>query len=451
MKANLRMRAIGLASASALALAGLVAVGGPATAADVDCGDTVTANLTLTHDIGPCTGNGLVVGAENITINLGGYSVIGSNTTNMTATEQVGILVKGVRNVTVRNGTVRNFDSGVAIVKGAKNTLRQLIVQDNANHSTLTGALNRCEFGDGITVTNSDNNVIDSNRALRNGPFSGIALVANSNGNVVSGNRVQDQTVDNVHPAFISADNPGGLGPCGPFSATPTGLGRPDQDIGIRIEGPGADNNQVLSNQVSDNMLDGITIHGYVCATFPGGPELQVQNTGNLIQGNNVRRNGFVGRSIPGSTVIQDGIAVLQQGPLGTITCSSSGNSILGNQSVGNARHGVLVAAMSMDNTINQNTVNGNGVDGIRLNGPFTVCPLGQARPGGVCLVPREPRPGAENNTLISNKGRGNGEHDGDDRNPECDNNFWKQNIFNTVNQACVAGNGGTGTVTPTP
>ncbi len=32
----------------------------------------ITANVTLDADVGPCTGPGLIVGADNITLNLGG-------------------------------------------------------------------------------------------------------------------------------------------------------------------------------------------------------------------------------------------------------------------------------------------------------------------------------------------------------------------------------------------
>jgi parallel beta-helix repeat protein len=214
-----RGRALGVFSAAALVLSGMTALGGSAQAATLSCGDVITESVTLSNDVGPCTGDGLIIGAENITLNLGGHHVIGSNTTNNTSDEQVGILIKGVRNVTVKNGHVENFDGGVAIVKGSKNTLTQLRVHDNINHSSLTGAINRCTYGDGITVTGSDQNLITSNRAYHNGPFSGIAIVGNSDNNIVSGNRVYDQTVSNRLP---NGDN----GPCGPFSATPTGTGR---------------------------------------------------------------------------------------------------------------------------------------------------------------------------------------------------------------------------------
>ena len=457
-----RGRALGVFSAAALVLSGMMALGGSAQAATLACGDTVTTSVTLSNDLNCNNKNGLIIGASNITVNLGGHTITGSSTTNSTSNEYVGILIKGVRNVTVQNGTVQNFDAGVAIVKGSKNTLTKLVVRDNINHSSLTGAINRCNYGDGITVTGSDQNLITGNRAYHNGPFSGIAIVGNSDNNIVSGNRVYDQTVRNQLPDDGDPRTPPVNGPCGPFQATPTGAGRLNQDIGIRVEGPGADNNQVLANQVTDNLLDGITIHGYVCGVAPFLPAPGKPNTGNLIQGNNVRRNGFadVARG-----ELQDGIAILSQGPLGTVTCGSNDNSIIGNTSIGNARHGIYVTrtgdnSIPSNNTVSQNTVNNNGStilrdgalvpvgDGIALQGPNMVCPLGAPRDPDTraCLVPLEPRNGANENTLVSNKGMGNVEHDGHDANPECDNNFWKQNIFGTVNQACVAANGGTGT-----
>jgi parallel beta-helix repeat protein len=161
-----------------------------------------------------------------------------------------------------------------------------------------------------------------------------------------------------------------------------------------------------------------------------------------------VTNNGF-GR------VSSDGIAVLSQGPLGTITSPAQSTTIVANTVTGNARHGIFVSALSNDNTVSRNLVNNNGVDGIRLNGPFTVCPVGQFNPDapGRCNVPREDRAGAENNLLDRNRGTGNAEHDGHDNNltPPCDNNRWSRNLFNTVNQPCVAAGGGTGTTPPAP
>jgi hypothetical protein len=418
------LRALGVLSATLLPLGGLVAFAGPAAAAveTVTCGQNVNHSLTVGNNIGPCPGDGLRVTASGITLNLGGHTITGNNGANHTGQEQVGIHLLGVSGVTVTSGTVQNFDAGVAVEGGSGNTITSLIVRDNIQHDVIMGTEDECNVGDGITASDSDNNRIQSNVVTNNGPYSGVSLVEDSDNNVVSGNQVTNNNVSNISPIT------GETAPCGaPFS-------RPYQDIGIRIEGPGADNNAVQGNNVANNMLDGITVHGYVCHP-PGGLPSQPNNGGNTISGNNVTQNGF-----GDPTGQQDGIAILSQGPAGVV-CVAFGNSILSNVSTGNARHGIFVGGRgSHDNTINQNVVRNNVRDGIFLTGPSSAA-------CGPNLV--SPCPGAVNNTLIGNQGTGNTEHDGHDANPNCDNNHWQGNRFGTVNQACVAAGGGTGTVKP--
>lgn len=439
---GIRKRVIGLAAASAIGLSGIVALATPASAQTITtCGTHVMLPAVLANDLN-CSGTyGLHIATSSGSgiLDLAGHAINGNGAANNTANEYVGILIEGARNVVVRNGTVTGFDAGVAITKGSKNTIMNMNVHDNINHSSLNNdpaaQTNRCKYGDGIVITGSAKNVVKNNTATHNGPFDGIGIVGNSDENIVDGNTVNNQTVSNLILPPFPAGNPDGLGPCGPFLAAGPGVGRPNQDIGIRVEGPGADLNRVTANQVFANQLNGISIHGWVCH-IPGNPTNPpppgaAPNTNNTIEANNVRNNGFADVA---NGEIQDGIGILQQGPLGNVTCPSSDNTIIGNTSNNNARHGIFVSSISSGNTINQNVVIGNGADGIHLNGPFTS--------GG------NPYPGAENNTLISNQGRQNGGHDGYDANPKCDKNFWSQNIFRTVNRSCVAKNG-TGTVTP--
>jgi hypothetical protein len=58
--------------------------------------------------------------------------------------------------------------------------------------------------------------------------------------------------------------------------------------------------------------------------------------------------------------------------------------------------------------------------------------------------------PAPFDNTLIGNRGFGNGDVDAFDPNvePPCDNNKWRASRFGTVNQPCVLGPGGSGTAT---
>jgi parallel beta-helix repeat protein len=447
-------RLIGSAFVGALLLvgAGNVVPASAQAGETVSCGETIDHSLTVANNIGPCDGDGLVVVASGITLDLGGHTVTGTGQNppggvTFDLPEQVGVHLMGVRGVTVRNGTIGAFDAGVVVEGGGGNTIQALYVHDNINKlrpdlpnpedpQNPTSA--ECNFGDGITTSDSSGNRIQANRVVHNGPFSGISLVGNSDDNVVSANQVQLNNVPNVR-----ADE--SVGPCGaPFS-------RPHQDIGIRIEGPGADRNRVQSNNVSGSELNGITIHGYVC--HPPGRPPEPNNGSNVITANNVSRNGF---AAPNET--QDGIAILSQGPA-TVVCVAFGNTITGNISTANARHGIFVGGRgSHGNTISNNTVRNNGFgctgptlspsgqpscapgDGVFVTGPGNAA----SRCGPGTLV--SPCPGAVDNTLVGNQGSGNAHHDGHDANPNCDNNNWQRNRFGTVNQACVAA-GGTGVV----
>lgn len=414
-------RGICALAAAGLSLAGL---GGVADAApEARCGQRIIKDTVLTTDVGPCANDGLVIAADGITLDLNGHTVSG----RVAKVEQSGILFKGVSGSTVKNGTVTGFDAGVNIEGGSGNTVRGVTARDNVNHSVVSGNDWPCELGDGITVAESRNNRILNNTVTGNGPYSGISIVFNSDANTVAGNNVYENDIPNVQPDGTTA-------PCGaPFA-------RPNQDIGIRIEGPGADANVVGNarfnegtradpnfvdydgNTVADNQLYGITIHGYVCNPREGDPP-GANNTQNIIRSNTVTGNGFAGPNEFG-----DGIAILSQGPVGTV-CVSHTNSILSNTSDGNAQDGIFLGGRaSSNNTVNSNAVNGNGRHGINVTGP-TATALGSI-----------------NNTLVGNSGSGNGtnavipgaKYDGFDGNPSCDNNGWHGNTFTTVNQPCV-------------
>lgn len=409
------------------------------------CGDTITQTTTLTHDIGPCPAgvDGLDVTASNITLNLNGHSITGSNTHEVAAAgeqvQQIGVHLLGVSGVVVTNGTVQHFDAGVAIEGGARNTISNLSVLNNVNHQVFTGVTSRvdfCDYGDGVVADNSSNNRIENNRLAHNGPFDGIALVDNSDNNKIIGNELQSNDVRNDAPPGPFTPNGGtlcgaGFTTGGPGGTGPMSTGRGIQDSGIRIEGPGADGNVVQSNTVQNSALYGIGIHPYACHAAPGAPNGQPNNGGNLIKSNTVSGTG---KTTHNDDPVATGIGVFENGP-SSIVCASSGNTIESNTSSNNFQDGIQLGGRGAhDNVVRDNTANGNTRDGIRLSGP--------SGPGGSI-------PGAVNDKIVDNHAKGNGEFDGADFTfvPPCDSNLWKGNQFRTVNQPCVAGHGGTGTV----
>lgn len=77
------------------------------------CGQVLTGNITLTNDLLACAGDGLVIGAGGITVDLNGHLVQGTRL-------GVGVRNPGHHDVTIRNGTIRNFDHGVLQQAGSQ-------------------------------------------------------------------------------------------------------------------------------------------------------------------------------------------------------------------------------------------------------------------------------------------------------------------------------------------
>jgi hypothetical protein len=93
-----------LAAAILLALAPASAL-----AAHVGCGDTITTDTKLDSDLIDCPGNGIVIGADNITLDLNGHTIDGTSSSG-----------DGVANVahlgaTIKGGTIQGFGVGVRL------------------------------------------------------------------------------------------------------------------------------------------------------------------------------------------------------------------------------------------------------------------------------------------------------------------------------------------------
>jgi hypothetical protein len=386
--------------------------------APIACGTVINDSVRLAGDIGPCPGHGLIIAASNITVDLGGHTVTGSTESNTERREQIGVLLRQVTNVAVRNGTVQHFDAGLSIEGGGHNRVQGLKAVHNVNHSATTGADNPCNYGDGLVIFNSDRNTVAGILAEDNGPFAGVSIVGDSDGNVVRNNRIVDNNRANVLPS-------GEPGPCGPVfggGGIQPGPGRPHQDIGIRVEGPGADDNLVANNLVADNQLSGIAVFGHVCKPVPGwgGGGPQPPNLHNIITHNTVTGNGF--------SDIREGIAIWGQGFLGADACPATNSTVTHNTSSNNASDGIFVHSMSTDNLINFNKVTNNGRDGIHLRGPFV-----GPDPNRIETT----HPGAHDNTLFGNMGSGNARFDAFDGNGDCGFNRWIQNRFESASPSC--------------
>ena len=185
-----------------------VATGDQAMADDLSCGDTITVDTTLTADLVDCPNNGIVIGADNITLDLAGHVVDGDGT-EFTACPpdefcDVGILDVEHHGVTIKGGAVREFGLGTLVLGGSDMRLTHLAVSDNLFSGLVMVESARTEIrhvtatANGLTTDQAGIGIFDSseltivkNRVTRNGDI-GMFLIGVEHSridkNVLAGN-----------------------------------------------------------------------------------------------------------------------------------------------------------------------------------------------------------------------------------------------------------------------
>jgi len=90
---------------------------GRASASQPSCGGIVTADTKLNRDLLDCSGDGIVIGADNITLDLHRHTVDGASTAGAEGPD-VGIRNDGHDGVTIKGGTVQELDFGLFFFNG---------------------------------------------------------------------------------------------------------------------------------------------------------------------------------------------------------------------------------------------------------------------------------------------------------------------------------------------
>src|SRR4051812_37209302 len=145
-----RGRSITLAVGVCVLAGGFLTPAAEAAANRVSCGAVVTASTTLRGDLVNCPGSGLVIGADNITVDLAGHTVDGLGSLapfGSTGIDDSG----GYDGVIVKNGTVREFQDGVVLVGTTGGVVRGLRVSNNGSHGLLV---------DGFAAADSTDNLL---------------------------------------------------------------------------------------------------------------------------------------------------------------------------------------------------------------------------------------------------------------------------------------------------
>jgi hypothetical protein len=133
---------------------------GQASASQVNCGDTITADTTLDSDLVDCPNNGIVIGADNVTLDLNHHTIDSDGTPAAGCDPEtefcdIGVLNDGRDGVTVVHGSVRQFDLGVIVGEARRNRLLDI-------------SASRSQFS-GILIFDSARSAVRNSSAIRNG------------------------------------------------------------------------------------------------------------------------------------------------------------------------------------------------------------------------------------------------------------------------------------------
>jgi parallel beta-helix repeat protein len=356
----------------------------------VSCGQVLIVSTRVLNDLAECPEDGLIIGADGIIVNLAGHTIDGVGL-------GIGIRNEGFDSVTVRNGTVREFDYGLRLSSGTTlnviealsllrnqvtgielidegtygNQIRNNLVSGNADgialldgtqatlvlenllsNNSAVGLLLRASSGNllgsneigvgsnaGVLLETASKNVLLGN-VLQSAGDGGFLITAGSTSNRLRGNSVSG-TSDAGFIVELSDANQ-------LISNTVTGTG----DSGIAIKD--ADNNLLIGNIAYDNSDSGIALdaandnvlRGNDVRFNPGGLELQGSSR-NLIEANNASFTSGNG---------------IELGP------ESLENHVLLNAASGNSAQGIAVgeeAPEGLGNLIERNVANDNGGNGI--------------------------------------------------------------------------------------
>lgn len=290
---------------------------GAVAANGLECGDVVTESVSLTHDLIDCAGDGLVVGASGITIDLAGHTIDGDETGPSVA-GGAGVRVgPGFGDVTITNGTITQFSEAVILDSTTGNTVSRLDVAANTR---------------GINLANASANLVEKN-VVTTSFLDGIRVNgAGSDANVVLQNVVQG----NVFGITVSSGADENLVHQNEVSGG---------NFGIALFSE-AQETEVTRNDVFENAVSGI----------------QVQSSSNdaLLSQNMVHENGegiLVDVDVLRATVSRNEV-VANAGD--GIEIRGSNNVIERNVVIDNGGFGIHLTATSSNNTVRRNDLEGN-------------------------------------------------------------------------------------------
>jgi parallel beta-helix repeat protein len=331
------------------------AVAGAATTAavgDPPCGATITSSTVLTANMHCGNGVALTVGANDITLNLNGFTIDGSDPVG-----DVGVHNPGYSNVTVENGTIQNFETSDLDVSGSAvgDTFEHLVLDPVGGLRSYTiMALHPTDFLiDHVTAGGGGNN--------------GIYLFCQGTG----GNTVEHSSISGDEFGIVESDCGGGSITHNVVTQSVRGISFGDSDLtptppvmdisfnvvtrsetgllvgsnaalvshnqidsnGAGIEAYFSSGTSFVDNTADDNGFDGILVAG-PSANPSGNIVLRnnVTNGNGLISGNGISISGLISGTPNLTNNVSDNNS--GHGYYSSVPTIGSGNIAIGNQTL---------------------------------------------------------------------------------------------------------------------
>ena len=316
------------------------------------CGIVVTQSIKLAKDLAGCPADGLVIGADNVAVDLNGHTLSAADGSSAT-----GILADGHRRIRVFNGTVTGFSSGIFLRGASESRIAGVRLSHNSDFGillvesqTVEVHANLVSHGDpaaadtGIQLFRSDQNEIEGNILF--GLGDGVSLAQSND------NRVQRNS---------SSGNGSGVGVFrgSSHNRIEHNLVNDNSDTGVLLDDH-ADDNVIADNHASGNAFAGIAaghsdrnlITHNVTNANPGGGIVVEAAIGTIVTDNQANGNGSNPFGcMPECPLLDDGIHI--DAPATTVT---------GNTSNHNADLGIQAMLGVTDGGGNQARANGNSL-----------------------------------------------------------------------------------------
>jgi parallel beta-helix repeat protein len=271
----------------ALGLLGPAATPAHAQAQPLRCGDTVTQDTTLTADLLDCPDDGLVIGADGITVDLNGHTISGQIISGSNL-QQVGIdNSAGHDDVTIRNGRVEFFYHGGIHLVGADRNRVEGVTLDLFH-----------DFG--ILLEGGSGNRFTGNSVTRPGPV-GIGVYGRpraSRGNVIAGNATISANTANIALRFGTVTGT-------VIEDNQANEGQNEEQWGgsITVSSEG-DRTVVRANTITSSLFPGSTGFGVV---------IDPTAADNRVTANSIDRTGFVGVDDSGTRTVTTANVIVGQ------------------------------------------------------------------------------------------------------------------------------------------